>query len=334
VRNRVQNARRCGTLRAMSIPAFSMLRLHLAAAVLLAGACTPLQRDAAPFEPEVTVSVTDLTPRFIRFHDAALAEGAGPERRWMLWKEHYDFAALPPVPERDAMARRMLEEAWPRYPGVMDRVRAGAASLEPSPEPLLRQVSELLENDQPVRMQLLVYVGALEKNAFFAMTRDGPMVAIPVEEDPQWRALTLAHEFTHVVHNRLAGLTGGWERSIAQTILTEGLAMRATEALFPGRPPNAYVEHREGWLDEATARRGEILKGLRPHLRAEDSESVMRFTLGEGSTGLDREAYFAGWLVVGHLLELGRTLPELARVPAAAMPELVDAALAALLERS
>jgi hypothetical protein len=287
------------------------------------GSAPPIAGQVA----EVEMRVTDLSPRFVRFHELATAEGADPDRRWELWREHYGFAALPPVPERDSMARALLDEAWPHYLSVMERIRAGAAGLDPAPEPILRSVAKLLELDVPLRVDLLVYVGALEKNAFFMVNEGIPTVAIPVEEDPAWRSLTLAHEFTHAVHNRLAGLSGGWERSIAETILSEGLASHAAMALFPGRPAAAYVEHEPGWLDLAASRERQILEGILPHVSASDSESVMRFTMGTGTTGTPREAYYVGWLVIEHLLRSGYDFPALARIPADAMPALVTDAI-------
>jgi hypothetical protein len=283
----------------------------------------PLAAQSAP-APEVALRVTDLTPRFLRFYDAAVEESADADRRWVLWKEHYGFAALPPVPERDSLARGLLDAAWPRYPEVIDRIRAGVAGMDPAPEPVLRQVAELLELDQPIEVDLLAYVGAREKNAFFMTAQGRPTVAIPVEEDAEWRTTTLAHEFTHAVHNRLAGLSGGWERTIAETLFSEGLADRVEEALFPGRGAAAYVEHQPGWLAGAEARRAEILAGIVPHLRASDSETVMRFTMGTGATGTRREAYYAGWIAVGRLLEDGWTFARLARVPEADLPALVE----------
>lgn len=285
----------------------------------------PAMDAAEALVPDHEVRITDLSTRFVRFYDAARAENAEEARRWELWKDHYDFAALPPVPGRDSLAREMLEAACPRYPEVIDRVRRGAAALEPSPDSILRVVARHLEVDEPVSIHLLVFVGNIEAGAFFAPTEDELLVALPIEEPRERRMHGMAHEFTHAIHHRLAGLSGGWERSIARTLFSEGLANRMEQAVFPGRPESAYVEHRPGWFHEAEARRDRILLGILPHLRDSTSDQVMRFTLGSGTTGLEREGYYAGWMVVGHLLALGHTLAELARVPEREIPILVDA---------
>lgn len=271
----------------------------------------------------VNLEIRDLTPKFLDFYEAALREQADPERRWQLWQERYGFAAVPPTPEGQSIARRLLDEAWPKYPTVMDQIRAGAAGLVPEPRPVLEAVTGLLGCRGTVKIRLVIYVGGLENNAFAAGDGEVTAVCLPVEQDPESRAVTMAHEFTHAVHRVTAGLGLGWERSIAETIILEGLACRTSQAVVPGQPEAAYIETKPGWLAEADARRERIFAGLMPHLEASDSGSVFRFTMGEGTTGLEREAYYAGWVLVGRWLSAGRSLAALAAVPSAEMPGLV-----------
>lgn len=40
----------------------------------------------------------------------------------------------------------------------------------------------------------------------------------------------------------------------------------------------------------------------------------MQYTMGEGGAGIDREAYYTGWLVIAELRQQGWTFPRLARV--------------------
>ena len=53
----------------------------------------------------------DLSPRFLDFY--AAAQGATPDARFGIWKDRYDFAAVPPTPQGDAIARKLLDAAWP-----------------------------------------------------------------------------------------------------------------------------------------------------------------------------------------------------------------------------
>lgn len=277
---------------------------------------------------QLRLDVVDLAPRFLDFWTAA--QGVDADARWAMWQSRYDFAAVPPTPEGQRMARDMLDAAWPRYAQVLPAIQAGAAALRPAPMPALREVADLLGLDRPLTVRLTVYVGQFDDNAFTARVGDVTSVAIPIEMNERERARILRHEMTHVVHIATAGLDGGWERSIAETILAEGLAMRAVEALLPGQPPAAYVEHRPGWFEAARARSDAILDGLEPVLEAADGDTVMRFTMGSGSTGLEREAYLGGWLVVGELLRQGRTFAEIARIPSADMPRVVRETIASL----
>jgi hypothetical protein len=277
----------------------------------------------------LVVEIVDLTPRFLDFYHAAA--DADPETRWTIWSERYGFAAVPPTPEGMRIARTLLDQAWPRYADALPLIRRGAAAIEPPPLTMLRTVAGLLELEGPFELQLVVFVGAFDGNAFTAGQDDQPVVAVPVEMDAAERALVLAHEMTHAVHLVTAGLSGGWERSIAETIVQEGLAMHVTKAVAPGRDDRAYIEHSPGWYDAGMAGAGAILEGLLPELDKSDSDTVFRFTMGSGATGLEREAYLAGWLVVGEWLTRGQSLAEIARIPADAMSGVVRETMLALL---
>jgi hypothetical protein len=229
------------------------------------------------------------------------------------------------------MARTLLDEAWPRYPSVLGQIRAGAAGMSPKPEATVREVAELLRPDKPATVRVLVFVGGFEDNAFTAASDGRVTTAIPVEMSPDRRALIMAHELTQAVHIAMGSFAGGWVRSIGTTIVTEGLAMRVSERLFPGRPAKDFVEMTPGWFDQATSRRIAILRGIRPYLFSEKSDDVMRFTMGHGPSGLEREAYYAGWEVVGHWLDQGMSFAEIARIPEQEMPARVAQAIDALL---
>jgi hypothetical protein len=53
----------------------------------------------------------------------------------------------------------------------------------------------------------------------------------------------------------------------------------------------------------------------------------MKYTFGKGNTGMEREVYCAAWFAFDTLLDQGRTLPELARIPEEKMVETMRAAL-------
>jgi hypothetical protein len=54
------------------------------------------------------VTITDLSPRFLVFYDSASAASLDASERWLMWKRLYGFAAVPPTPFGDSLARRLL----------------------------------------------------------------------------------------------------------------------------------------------------------------------------------------------------------------------------------
>lgn len=286
--------------------------------------------------PDVSITVKDLTPRFLAFYRAAQAQHADPDTRFSLWKQDYGFAAVPPTPQGDAIARRLLDAAWPRYAAVLPRIEKGAGGIAPSPTATLGRVAALLRPDKPVHIRLVAYVGALEGNAFTVGEHGQATVAIPVEQSPRERGPVMAHEFTHAVQISMGTNAGGWVRSVGVTVLSEGLAMRVAQQLYPDRPAASFVQMpgEPGWLQRCEARRRQILTDVRDAAPSSGSADVMRFTMGEGPSGVDREAYFAGWLVIEYWLKHGRTFADIARIPEAAAPAEVRRAIDAILAAS
>lgn len=289
-----------------------------------------LAMAAAPV-PETVLTVKDLSPKFLAFYRKARDSGATGDQLFQLWKKDYGFAAVPPTPEGDAMARTILEAAWPRYPSVMARIEKGAAGMAPSPEETLKRVAAELRPDKPVRVTLLAYVGGLETNAFTMGGKGTATVAVPIEMDPKLRGPIMAHEMTHAVQITMGTNSGGWIRTVAETTLAEGLAMRTAHRLYPEVPEAEIVSGRPGWLAEADARSRAILADLKPVLASDKSADVFRYTIGKGGAGIEREAYYAGWRVTGFWLAHGMTLADIARIPEAEAPARVAAAIDAIL---
>lgn len=280
-------------------------------------------------EGRICVETQDMTPRFLAFWDAAQANPPlDADARFALWREKYGFAAVPPGPRGQEMARGLLDRAWARYPAAIPALRKGAAG-GPAPLESLTRVARLLGFDQPLTVRVVYFVGGFEGNAFAYAMGDMPVVNFPVEADTN-RAVEQAHELTHAVHARLAGLSAAWERPLAQTILQEGLAMHVARELVPGLPTATYVTHRPDWWTAAQAKKGAILADVMTSLEASDGASVYRQTIGQGGSGLTRQAYAAGWWVVEDLRAHGMTLPQIARIPPARMVPLVRESLARL----
>ena len=281
----------------------------------------------------VEVKINDLSERFIGFYNEASKPGISEAQRWKLWQTQYGFSAMPTDAAGNEAARAMLTAAWPHYPEVMDRIVAGYAGMKPSPERQARAAAELLKLDQPMRLRLVAYVGFLEGNGFTLGNRGEVRVAIPIEDPPEHRAITAAHELTHAVHISLGALEGDGAQSIAAVALSEGLAMHASRVLVPGARPERYVEFMPGWLRDADSMQRQIYEAIRPQLMREDADTVARLTMGHGNTGLEREAYYLGWKVVELWLAEGRSLAQIARIPAPKMIAEVDAAVGRLVAK-
>jgi len=261
----------------------------------------------------VQATVVDLSPKFLSFYDSAVAGQLDAEARWSLWKTRYGFAAVPPTPFGDSLARRLLDSAWTRYPDALPRIRTGAAALGISPERELHRVVGLLGCGSETKVKVVVFVGGFEENAFAYSSADGtPTIALPLEAGDASRSLL--HELTHAVHRSsgCADIKSGYGQSLAELVLSEGVAMRVVERLLPGHGASYYTNAAPGWLDSATARRAAILRGVREHLTESGGAIAQKFTFGGGTTGLPREAYYAGWEIIGALLRGGMSLRDIA----------------------
>jgi hypothetical protein len=129
-----------------------------------------------------TVDITDLSQKFVDFYNSSVGEHVDPDRRWELWKNKYDFAAVPNIPAGQKMAREELDAAW-AYPEAMSQIRLGAAALAPSPQERLTKVAELLGAQGPIRIRLIAFVGTFRRNAFSMGVKDGvSTIAIPLED--------------------------------------------------------------------------------------------------------------------------------------------------------
>ncbi|MGL4575329.1 MAG: DUF2268 domain-containing putative Zn-dependent protease [Burkholderiaceae bacterium] len=286
---------------------------------------------AADSTAKLTLDNRDMSPKFLAFYEQASKPSINADARWKLWKELYDYAAVPPGERGDKMARELLDKAWPQYPKVLPRVRKGVAGLQPSNQDILKRIDALLKRDKLLDLTVVNFVGGLEGNAYTYAQEGKVTVVMPIEIDPVQREALATHEFTHAVHIAQGTITGAWERTIAETIISEGLAMHVSHTLMPKLPVEKHVEHVPGWMKQAQAKQREILKAIKPALAKNDEENVLRFTIGPGPNGLEREAYFAGWLVVQHWLKQGKTHAQIARIPIAEHVKEVSAAIDAVL---
>jgi hypothetical protein len=267
------------------------------------------------------IEVINYVPKFLTFFEKANLKQLDSNERWLLWEEHYNFAAVPPTKEGRELARSLLDQAWGQYEGALSFIE----SWEPDQQAirnLLQKVKLALGCKENMDFAVLYFVGAFDGNPFVAPYGENRLVlCLPVEEGNT--DITLAHELTHIVHSKTADLSASWERTIGSTILQEGLATRVSQYVVPSSPDKDYVEHTPGWLQSAELKSAEIIDGVIPYLDDSSSDTVTMFTFGNGTADIEREAYYIGWVLVGRLLSEGVTYEEMAHIPEGDIPEYV-----------
>ncbi|WP_341675806.1 DUF2268 domain-containing putative Zn-dependent protease [Niveibacterium sp. SC-1] len=283
--------------------------------------------------PTPRVRVTDLTGNFVAFYNAANAPGVDAEKRFALWQQHYGFAAVPAGENGQVLARALLDQAWPRYAAAMDRIIVGYGGMRPSPENQLHAAAELLKLDRPLKLHVLAYVGMFEGNAFTQVSNGEVTVALPVEDPPDHRAVSAAHELTHAVQIALGTLPGA-DAPLASLVMAEGLAMHASRELVPGGKPERYVELEPGWLAAARKREAAVLRSVRAALASTDPETIHQHLMDRGPSGLTREGYYAGWRIVEQWRADGRSFAQIARIPPGQQVAEVDAVISRLLSQA
>jgi hypothetical protein len=206
----------------------------------------------------------------------------------------------------------LLEKAWDKYQENLEYIKQWEPSQQ-KVEECLKKVKVLLGCNNSISFVVIYFVGAFEANAFVApYDPERLALCLPIENGNS--DILLAHELTHIVHSNTANLSAEWERTIASTILQEGLATQVSKYLVPGEPDEAYIEFTENWLKSCEDIKSEIFKGIYPYLESSSSEIVFKFTLGNGTTNHEREAYFVGWGIVKFLLAEGISLKEIAMI--------------------
>ena len=282
----------------------------------------------------VHLTVKDITPKFLSFYNEAVKQNASEQERWDLWKKIYHFAAVPPTPQGDSIARELLDNAWPRYSSVIGLIQKGASVITPVAKAEIDKISALLKPDSTINVRLLVYVGGFEGNAFTTAQNGKITTAIAIETDSTALPLLMTHELTHAIHIGMGSFSGSWKRTIGTTVVTEGLAMRVTQKLFPGHPDSDFTDYSPGWLASISKHKKEVLENIQPFLFSDNTNDVMRFTMGKDKLGFERQAYYVGWIVVGYWLNHGKSFAEIARIPEKQMPTQVQKTIALILKES
>jgi hypothetical protein len=304
-----------------------MLTKKLCAAAFAISATGAQAGDAAH-----TLDIADRVGKFQTFYAEATAKPLDADARFALWQKDYGIAAVPPGPDGDAMARKLVDDAWPKYPALIPQLSAMEKQGEADANLAFDKINTLFKTgDTPIHSRVVLYVGQFDNNAYTIPPMDGKPATVMMSVENANRKVVLAHELTHSIHAQLAGVKNSFGAPIGETMFLEGLAMRTSQAVYPGLPETSYTQMSEDgdWLKTCYEKKDAVLKDIAPDLDKSGREIAMKYTFGHGNNGMQREAYCAAWIVMGKLIASGKTLPELARIPEEKMVDTIRAAIAA-----
>ena len=197
-------------------------------AALISGAQTALAT------PAHTLEIVDKVPAFEQFYKKATAHPLSPDARWDMWQKDYGIAAVPPGPDGQKMARKLLDGAWDKYPALLPALAVLNKTAHSFAKDDFEKVNALLKTQgTPIKTKLVLYVGQFDDNAYTVplMGTRAATVVVPVE-NPDLR-VTLAHELTHSVHMQLAHVKNSFGGPLGETVFLEGVAMHASKKLCP-----------------------------------------------------------------------------------------------------
>ena len=282
------------------------------------------------FAAEHTLDIADRVGKFQTFYGEATAKPIDADARFALWQNDYGYAAVPPKPKNEAKTRKQHDAAWDKYPTLAPKLPALLKEASDDGNEAFARINDLFKTDDtPIHTRLVLYVGQFDNNAYSMPPMNGNPATTMMPVENTKLKLMLAHELTHTVHIQLAGVKNSFGAPVGETMFLEGLAMRTSQAVYPGLPETAYTQM-EGdgdWLANCYAKKDKVLNDILPDLDKSGREIGMKYTFGQGNNGMQREAYCAAWVVMGKLLDNGKTLAELARVPEDQMVATIRAAI-------
>jgi hypothetical protein len=175
-------------------------------------------------------------------------------------------ALAPRLAEREGRARRLLADTAGRL-----------------------QARGLLE-ESDVDAVLLVGVGS--SDGWVASLNEAPTLFLALEllPDPPFDAILVAHEMTHLAHERRH--PPHWPETVGTRLFAEGLAVAVSRRVVPGHSPVDYLwwdGRHQDWLAECAERKDEIAAALLADLDLEESLGEQYFSA--------RSAVAAGWPV-------------------------------------
>src|SRR6185312_1297640 len=139
---------------------------------LCAGALLLLASPA--FAADHVLDIDNRVGKFETFYAHATAKPLDADARFKLWQIEDGLAAVPPGPDGDAMARKLLDSAWSKYPALMPKLDGLEKTAEATAREMFARDNEILGTaDDKIHTRLILYVGQFDNNAFTVPPMDG-----------------------------------------------------------------------------------------------------------------------------------------------------------------
>lgn len=260
--------------------------------------------SAQAAEATLDLKVRDLSADFVDFYDKAnkplppvVAPAAGQpapvqesleDRRWRLFKKHYDFSAQS-TPEA---ARAALDSAWPRYAGVLPQIEAGFDGIAAESSQAIGNLSKLQSLSQSMSLRLVTYVGAFEGRVWRDKEEDVVNLYLPLEVGADARLVPMARLLGETMLEKTAGW-GSKPRTLAELVVGEGVVAHGAAAVAPGKGIEQYLGINADELARLRANRKTILSTMLPKLGDGSAATLDNYRGAQLA-----EARFAGWLLV------------------------------------
>lgn len=256
---------------------------------------------------KTNIEIINLVPQFLLFLDESKVVDTIDEK-WEVWEEKYNFAAVPPTDEGIIRAKKEFSKVYDDYLLFEKQIRNFIPD-ETLLKDCLMNICEELNFHQDFDLKIIYFVGFFESNPFVTTDREGKLtLCLPIENfqmDDYFKIIQMYHELTHICHYQILQKDLFYQRSLAFLMIQEGLALHMSKKMIPGLEDSNYLSYQQNWYEEAKENHDAIFNGIREYISNDDSEILYRYTMGTGSTGLEREAYYVGWIIVGKALNDG-----------------------------
>lgn len=90
------------------------------------------------------LDIDNRVGKFETFYADAMAKPLDADARFALWQKEDGIASVPPGPTGDQMARKLLDDAWSRYPALVPTLSALETDAEKTARALFAKDNEIL----------------------------------------------------------------------------------------------------------------------------------------------------------------------------------------------